>query len=65
MIRRLIGTERGERAERAETRDSHGRVGLAQNALYVLRPDAYVGLANESAAAEVLRGYFATLEILV
>lgn len=43
----------------------HGSAGLAQNGLYVLRPDAYVGLADKSAAAEVLRGYFATREILV
>jgi 2-polyprenyl-6-methoxyphenol hydroxylase-like FAD-dependent oxidoreductase len=37
---------------------SYARAGLAQNALYLLRPDTYVGLANESGSAEALRSYF-------
>jgi 2-polyprenyl-6-methoxyphenol hydroxylase-like FAD-dependent oxidoreductase len=36
----------------------HGHAGLMQNALYVLRPDSYVGLANDSGSPEVLRRYF-------
>jgi hypothetical protein len=31
-----------------------------QNALYVLRPDSYLGLANESGSPEVVRRYFAS-----
>jgi hypothetical protein len=38
----------------------HGHAGLMQNALYVLRPDSYVGLANEPGSADVLRRYFAS-----
>ena len=43
----------------------HGHAGLTQNALYVLRPDAYVGLVSEPATAEAMRRYFATRNILV
>ncbi len=43
----------------------HGHAGLMQNALYVLRPDSYVGLANESGSPEVLRRYFASRGILL
>lgn len=32
-------------------------VGLARNALYLLRPDTYVGLADEAGSAEALRNY--------
>ena len=35
----------------------YARAGLAQNALYLLRPDTYVGLADESGSAEALRSY--------
>jgi 2-polyprenyl-6-methoxyphenol hydroxylase-like FAD-dependent oxidoreductase len=38
----------------------HGHAGLMQNALYVLRPDSYLGLANESGSPEVVRRYFAS-----
>lgn len=36
----------------------YGEVGLAQHALYLLRPDTYVGLADSSGAIEVLQRYF-------
>jgi 2-polyprenyl-6-methoxyphenol hydroxylase-like FAD-dependent oxidoreductase len=41
----------------------HGHAGLVQNAVYVLRPDSYVGLANESGSPELLRRYFASRRI--
>ncbi len=43
----------------------HGHAGLMQNALYLLRPDSCVGLANESGSADVLRRYFASRGISV
>ena len=43
----------------------HGHAGLIQNALYLLRPDFYVGLANESGSTDVLRRYFASRGISV
>jgi hypothetical protein len=43
----------------------HGHAGLTQNALYILRPDAYVGLVSESATTEVMRRYFVTRDMLV
>ena len=38
----------------------HGHAGLMQNALYVLRPNSYVGLANQSGSPDVMRRYFAS-----
>ncbi|MBV8104483.1 MAG: hypothetical protein JO223_07650 [Hyphomicrobiales bacterium] len=38
----------------------HGHAGLMQNALYVLRPDSYVGLASESGSPDVMRRYLAS-----
>jgi len=35
----------------------YGRAGLAENALYLLRPDTYVGLADETGSPEGLRSY--------
>ena len=35
----------------------YARAGLAENALYLLRPDTYVGLADETGSAEGLRSY--------
>ena len=46
-------------------RPEHGHAGLMQNALYLLRPDSYVGLANESGSTDVLRRYFASRGISV
>ncbi len=36
----------------------HARAGLEQNALYLIRPDGYVALADESASADSLERYF-------
>jgi 2-polyprenyl-6-methoxyphenol hydroxylase-like FAD-dependent oxidoreductase len=36
---------------------AYGQAGLAQNAVYLLRPDTYVGLADESGSVEALRSY--------
>ncbi len=38
-------------------RDAMTRVGLAKNALYIVRPDGYVGLADPDGSAERLRDY--------
>jgi hypothetical protein len=35
------------------------RAGLQKDALYLVRPDGYVGLADPRASAEGLRRYFA------
>ena len=43
----------------------HEHAGLMQNALYVLRPDSYVGFVNESGSPEVVRRYFASRGISV
>jgi 2-polyprenyl-6-methoxyphenol hydroxylase-like FAD-dependent oxidoreductase len=40
-------------------RDEHHAAGLARDALYLIRPDSYVALAEESGAAAVLDRYFA------
>jgi 2-polyprenyl-6-methoxyphenol hydroxylase-like FAD-dependent oxidoreductase len=44
-------------------RPEHEKAGLAQNALYLLRPDSYVALADPSASPEVLERYFADHKI--
>jgi 2-polyprenyl-6-methoxyphenol hydroxylase-like FAD-dependent oxidoreductase len=41
----------------------HEAAGLARNALYLLRPDTYVALADPSAAPEALERYFSDHEI--
>ncbi|MBS0418468.1 MAG: FAD-dependent monooxygenase [Proteobacteria bacterium] len=38
--------------------DAHGAVGFARNALYLLRPDTYVALAEASGAPEAIEVYF-------
>ncbi len=35
----------------------YARAGLARDALYLLRPDSYVGLAEETGSADVLGNY--------
>jgi 2-polyprenyl-6-methoxyphenol hydroxylase-like FAD-dependent oxidoreductase len=40
-------------------REAHGRAGLARNAVYLLRPDTYVALAEPSGSAQALERYFA------
>jgi hypothetical protein len=40
-------------------RPPYGEAGLAQGALYLIRPDGYVALADASGAADVLQRYFA------
>jgi hypothetical protein len=40
-------------------RPQNGEAGLAQDALYLIRPDGYVALAERSGAADVLQRYFA------
>ncbi len=39
-------------------RPAHGEAGLAENALYLLRPDTYVALADPTGSAAVLEHYF-------
>jgi 2-polyprenyl-6-methoxyphenol hydroxylase-like FAD-dependent oxidoreductase len=41
-----------------EWRPAHGDAGLARNALYLLRPDTYVALADKSGAVDAVRRYF-------
>ena len=41
-----------------EWRDAHAAVGFAQNALYLVRPDTYVGLAEVSGSPEAIEVYF-------
>ena len=36
---------------------AYARAGLAENAVYLLRPDTYVGLADETGSAEALQSY--------
>jgi 2-polyprenyl-6-methoxyphenol hydroxylase-like FAD-dependent oxidoreductase len=40
-------------------RSEHGAAGLARDALYLLRPDTYVALADDSGAANAIERYFA------
>jgi len=44
-------------------RSEHGDAGLARNALYLLRPDTYVALAEANCSAEALDRYFADTAI--
>jgi 2-polyprenyl-6-methoxyphenol hydroxylase-like FAD-dependent oxidoreductase len=41
-----------------EWRPRHGEAGLARNALYLLRPDTYVALADKAGAADAVQRYF-------
>jgi hypothetical protein len=41
-----------------EWRPQHGEAGLARNALYLLRPDTYVALADKSGTADAVQRYF-------
>jgi hypothetical protein len=41
----------------------HEAAGLARNALYLLRPDSYVALADATAAPETLERYFSDVGI--
>lgn len=41
-----------------EWSDAHGAVGFARNALYLIRPDTYVALAEVSGAPEAIEVYF-------
>jgi hypothetical protein len=40
-------------------RSDHGAAGLARDAIYLLRPDTYVALADPSGASDVLNRYCA------
>ena len=42
----------------SDWRPQHGEAGLARNALYLLRPDTYVALADQSGAADAVQRYF-------
>jgi 2-polyprenyl-6-methoxyphenol hydroxylase-like FAD-dependent oxidoreductase len=44
-------------------REAHAAAGLARDALYLLRPDTYVGLAEPSAAVGELERYFAEQQL--
>jgi hypothetical protein len=44
-------------------RAEHQAAGLVRNALYLMRPDSYVALADEDAAPDGLDSYFATRRI--
>jgi hypothetical protein len=46
-------------------RSEHHAAGLARDALYLLRPDTYVALADSSGAAGVIDRYCAEREILL
>jgi len=39
-------------------RPEYGQAGFAQDALYLIRPDTYVALAQRSGAVDSLRRYF-------
>jgi 2-polyprenyl-6-methoxyphenol hydroxylase-like FAD-dependent oxidoreductase len=41
-----------------EWRDEHAVAGFSRNATYLVRPDTYVGLADESGAPEAIEVYF-------
>jgi 2-polyprenyl-6-methoxyphenol hydroxylase-like FAD-dependent oxidoreductase len=43
----------------------HGEAGIAQNAVYLIRPDTYVGLAEESGSIERLERYFTGRGLLI
>ena len=39
-------------------RPEYDKAGFARNAIYLIRPDSYVALANGSGSADSLRRYF-------
>jgi hypothetical protein len=39
---------------------AHDQAGLARDALYLIRPDCYVGLADPAGSAAALESYFAS-----
>ena len=39
-------------------RPQYGEAGFLRNALYLIRPDSYVGLADQSGSADILQRYF-------
>jgi 2-polyprenyl-6-methoxyphenol hydroxylase-like FAD-dependent oxidoreductase len=45
-------------------RDAHASAGLARDALYLIRPDTYVALANASGSLEPLEAYCRSRQIL-
>jgi 2-polyprenyl-6-methoxyphenol hydroxylase-like FAD-dependent oxidoreductase len=46
-------------------RPQHGHAGLTRDAVYLLRPDSYIGLADASGAVETLERYFDEREIAI
>lgn len=42
---------------------AHEKAGFVQNALYLVRPDSYIGLASPSQGSELLSTYFAELRL--
>jgi hypothetical protein len=41
-----------------EWRDDHAAAGFSRNAIYLLRPDTYVALAEDSGSPEAIEAYF-------
>ena len=41
-----------------EWRDAHAAAGFSRNATYLLRPDTYVALADDSGSPEAIEAYF-------
>jgi 2-polyprenyl-6-methoxyphenol hydroxylase-like FAD-dependent oxidoreductase len=46
-------------------RRQYGEAGFARDALYLIRPDSYVGLADHSGSADILQRYFAQRRIRI
>jgi hypothetical protein len=57
MLRRWCGSHSLPLHEFAWREEFEAR-GLARDALYLLRPDTYVGLADESGSTEAIERYF-------
>ena len=57
----VLSSLRGARIRGCRSRPSwapqYAHAGLARDALYLLRPDTYVGLADETGSADVLQSY--------
>jgi 2-polyprenyl-6-methoxyphenol hydroxylase-like FAD-dependent oxidoreductase len=53
----------GIRVNTFEWQPQHGAAGLAPNALYLLRPDSYVALADATPAPEALERYFSDVGV--